>query len=286
MTITNILVPVSGAPHDAMALATAFAAARPFDAHVTALFVSPITQDFVAASDWQMPAEVIQRINDARVQVADESKNYARQNFLASARGAGARLASMADVSGGLTTSWREEAGRLSQIMMSSSMFADLVVFPSSAGETDTEMHRAYIACLLRAERPVLLSPQSVPESVGRKIAVGWDGGMAASHALFAALPFLESSGQAELLCVRRGKRPEDDVEKARQYLSLHGVASTVRRIEPAARPIGEVLLDAATSCDLLVIGGYGHSRTLETIFGGVTEHIAAHATVPILMVH
>ena len=54
------------------------------------------------------------------------------------------------------------------------------------------------------------------------------------------------------------------------------------------ARPVSDMLVDAATGSgyDLLVVGGYGHSRLMESIFGGVTEGIVSHAELPILMVH
>ncbi len=37
---------------------------------------------------------------------------------------------------------------------------------------------------------------------------------------------------------------------------------------------------------DLLVLGGFGHSRVRELVFGGVTRHILGHMTSPVLMVH
>ena len=37
---------------------------------------------------------------------------------------------------------------------------------------------------------------------------------------------------------------------------------------------------------DLLVMGGFGHSRFRETLLGGVTKTILTHMTVPVLMSH
>ena len=36
----------------------------------------------------------------------------------------------------------------------------------------------------------------------------------------------------------------------------------------------------------LLVMGGYGHSRLREWVFGGVTERMLRAAPVPVLMAH
>ena len=49
-----------------------------------------------------------------------------------------------------------------------------------------------------------------------------------------------------------------------------------------------DALLDYASDigADLLVAGGYGHSRTREMIMGGVTRDLLQHMTVPVLMSH
>jgi len=49
-----------------------------------------------------------------------------------------------------------------------------------------------------------------------------------------------------------------------------------------------ETLLSAADAAqaDVLVMGGYGHSRVREVIFGGFTRHVLKGADLPILMAH
>ena len=55
-----------------------------------------------------------------------------------------------------------------------------------------------------------------------------------------------------------------------------------------AGRPIGRVLEDYATArrLDLLVMGGYGHSRVREFILGGATKSILANLPLPVLLSH
>jgi nucleotide-binding universal stress UspA family protein len=36
----------------------------------------------------------------------------------------------------------------------------------------------------------------------------------------------------------------------------------------------------------LLVMGGYGHTRLREWVFGGFTQHALDHADIPVLMAH
>ncbi|WP_371930175.1 universal stress protein [Bradyrhizobium sp. CCGUVB1N3] len=42
----------------------------------------------------------------------------------------------------------------------------------------------------------------------------------------------------------------------------------------------------ADESVDLLVMGGYGHSRLQETVFGGVTQETFRSMTVHVMMSH
>jgi len=72
-------------------------------------------------------------------------------------------------------------------------------------------------------------------------------------------------------------------------YLALHGIQAGVHLVEqPSGRSVGGSLLDAGEKlgADLLVVGGYGHSRLREFIIGGATQHIRSHATIPVLMAH
>jgi len=53
-------------------------------------------------------------------------------------------------------------------------------------------------------------------------------------------------------------------------------------------RPAVRVLLDALVreKCDLLVMGGYGHTRLREAVFGGFTRAVLEDAPIPVLMSH
>ena len=51
---------------------------------------------------------------------------------------------------------------------------------------------------------------------------------------------------------------------------------------------VADALLSHATDSgtDLIVMGGYGHSRLREFILGGVTRSMLRSMTVPVLMSH
>lgn len=54
-----------------------------------------------------------------------------------------------------------------------------------------------------------------------------------------------------------------------------------------ATLTLGELISHAADSgADLIIMGGYGHSRLREFVLGGVTYSILRSMTVPVLMSH
>ena len=70
-------------------------------------------------------------------------------------------------------------------------------------------------------------------------------------------------------------------------YLKRHGVNVEVMPPQKS-RDIGKSLLDLAAEqgTDLLVMGGYGHTRFREFLLGGVTRTILESTAVPVLMSH
>ena len=123
---------------------------------------------------------------------------------------------------------------------------------------------------------------------VGDGIAVAWDGGIASAHALTAAMPYLKCAKAVEFLMVQRPGTDPVDSSEPREYLMLNGLSSTERAIDAAQRPIGESLLEGASAgnADLLVLGGYGHSRLRQLFSGGVTKHVVSYADMPLFLVH
>ncbi len=74
----------------------------------------------------------------------------------------------------------------------------------------------------------------------------------------------------------------------AAAWLSRHGVKVSVDRIASSGEPVSTVLSRHAGDCgaQLIVMGGYGHSRLRERIFGGVTHSMLDGAKMPLFMAH
>ena len=71
-------------------------------------------------------------------------------------------------------------------------------------------------------------------------------------------------------------------------YLRVHAIAASGIGVNANSRPVGDVLLETAVGdgADLLVVGGYGHSRLRELFAGGVTRRVLSQTALPLFVVH
>ncbi len=287
MSIAKIIVPLTGAKRDRTALETAFVAAKPSNAHVMAFCVNAdprLAMPYIGAS---LSPDVFQAIIDSTAEMNRAAARAARTVLAETAAAATVRLLPKPERTATVTCSFREMEGLFSQCVAEAARFSDLAVFGPVSPADGPDLADAFVEALMKTERPILLAART-PKSLTDHIAIAWDGSAVAARALIASLPFLEKAGKITLLsCYPVGTRKPAfrDIE---EYLALHGLKCEETVIDPEHHGVGESLLNAAAQrgCDLLVMGGFGHSRLGETFFGGVTQHIRWHADIPVLMVH
>ncbi len=144
---------------------------------------------------------------------------------------------------------------------------------------------------LLESGRSVLVVPYVQREGYGGgRAVIAWDGSRAAARALAEGLPLLHRAAQVEVLRVVRGGDEGANCDEVLRHLARHGLSATTRTLhvgngEPS---IAQTILNEVSDqgADLVVMGGYGHSRLRELVLGGVTREILSAMTVPVLMAH
>jgi nucleotide-binding universal stress UspA family protein len=106
------------------------------------------------------------------------------------------------------------------------------------------------------------------------------------------AIPLLAKAASITILEASPiGRKPAtDDATRAdiTRHLARHGISAKTARTAMASISAPDAMLSYAAdvSADLLVVGGYGHSRLRELILGGVTRELLQHMTLPVLMSH
>jgi len=100
-------------------------------------------------------------------------------------------------------------------------------------------------------------------------------------------MPFLARAREIVVITVEEEADRDDEAERLVRNLAWHGLAATTLRLTPEPKGAAATLLAAAGDrADLLVMGGYGHSRLREWVFGGFTQLVLADAALPVLMAH
>jgi len=117
-----------------------------------------------------------------------------------------------------------------------------------------------------------------------------WDGGRTATRAIADSMPFLEKAKQVEVVVVGSKPPKSDEISGADigQHLARHGLKVDVKRITSPDIDVPSTILSYAadSSADMIVMGGYGHSRLREFVLGGATRGLLESMTVPVLMSH
>ena len=143
---------------------------------------------------------------------------------------------------------------------------------------------------LFHSGRPLLILPyiHRGPAKLGRAI-VAWDGGAAAARALSCAMPLLKRAGRVEVVTMVNGHRATSDLPgfDVTRNLARHGIQAELKTL-PRGEDVGALILSYAAdeNADLLVMGGYGHSRLREFVLGGATRTILSSMTLPVFMAH
>lgn len=169
---------------------------------------------------------------------------------------------------------------------------ADLIV----AGGSPYKGNDRYRWCnpaelILRSGRPVLLVPPSGGTLAAEAVIVAWKDTREARRALADAMPFLQSAREVvvvEVCAEDQFGAAESRTVSVVQGLERHGVEARSKVVVGSPDQIAAELDIAAgvAGADLVVAGGYGHSRLGEWVFGGVTRDLLQGLERFLLMSH
>jgi nucleotide-binding universal stress UspA family protein len=278
MSWNTILVSLNDFERNKQTVKIACQLAAHQDAHIIGLFVTPMMPVYPVPGAYGLSGLI-----DTHEAYFKEKAEQAKAHF--------------EDVAGknGLRNEWRHVKSRSSIIapaVIEHGREADIVVVSQvnpddpDGAESDFCDH-----VVMETGRPTLIVPYSGKiEPIGGTVVIGWNGTREAARAAFDALPLLQTASQVLLVWVD----PEDDGETAGQLpgsemaatLSRHGINVIAEALPTGHLAAADALLNrvADSNANLLVAGAYGHSRMREFVFGGVTNSLLKHMTVPVLM--
>jgi len=274
--VKDIIVNLSvGKPRD-VAGDYAISVAWAFDAHLSgvACAYEPVVGGMAFPS---VAASLIDAVRTESEAAAHRAKNAFDEN---------ARRAAISAESIVISGTASEAATRLGELARDH----DLSIVAQAQPDGDITESMAIEGMLFGSGRPVLVVPYI--QSSGLKldrVMVCWDGSRNAARAVGDAMPFLKRAGAIDVVTVERQERRNELLgAKIAARLARHGMKVELKPIVAPDVAVADAILSFAAdnSTDLIVMGGYGHTRLREFVLGGATSGVLGAMTVPTLMSH
>lgn len=166
----------------------------------------------------------------------------------------------------------------------------DLTIVSQAEPELDTYDNQLPQDILLQTGGPLLFIPYTFRGNFkASRIGICWDGSRLAARALRDAMPFVTAADTLATITLNPSEVPADaSSDRLGKHLARNGMPAKAITLQADRGNVQSSILSIAAdeSLDLLVMGGYGHSRLQERVFGGVTREMFRSMTVPVLMSH
>ena len=188
----------------------------------------------------------------------------------------------------GPSAQWHVETGQELRWLATYGMTADLILASRGTPDNRAAARGVLESVLLESGRPLLIPGTAAPDSVvAEHVAIGWKPTPQAARAVAFALPFLARAKAITVITVEEEEGRRTEAERLAVYLAWHGLKASVQGVSPGANAAESLLAAAAAAkAGLLVMGGYGHTRLREWVFGGFTQRALDEGSVPVLIAH
>jgi nucleotide-binding universal stress UspA family protein len=270
-TLKTILVHIQDENSAVGRIESALSIARANSAHLTCLHITPM--EALVAFDGGVFV-----MNDLMKAMDDEGERL---------RALVERELSNEDVS------WEyvHETSQVTTEIVSYGALADLIVTgrePRKAGLGVPAI--TLIGDLLQMLRTPLLIPGAVPIDPNGPAIIAWNGSFEAANAVRMSIGLLKLASSVTVVHVTSAPQRSDSFPGTRllEYLSRQEIKSELV-VESLAKAdedvVSAALMSRASSLGAyLVMGGYGHSRMSEYLFGGVTRNMLSGCTAPLVI--
>jgi len=279
--IHDLMLPITGAAGDDNAISAAVALAALHGAHLSV--VQPVNLPLPLPGPWGITPDLM--LNEMYAEVRAEAAKQA------------IRLRNRLDKE---SVSWEVRIDEAKFVepphaIALQARYADLSVMTApTRGSDEASLVRAFFSALLfESGRPVLvIPPHYAAELPLRHVVVAWKPCREASRALHDALPLLAGATSIDVITVdpvvgemEHGADPGVDIAT---HLARHGLTVNVVNRPGGNQTVATALLRhaAESGAQLLIAGGYGHSRLREWVLGGTTRELLQAIHLPILFSH
>lgn len=172
--------------------------------------------------------------------------------------------------------------------------FAELSAIGLPVSDTHAcQQWDVFEATLFDSGRPVLLVPEKAAERrIGQRPLIAWNSSREAARAVGDALGLISDAQACRVVEIAGHSRAVNGEDEAyadmAHHLAKYCKAVDTKLVADEGHDIAGALLDEARyfEADMIILGGYGHSRTREWVLGGVTRDLALRSDIPLFLSH
>jgi nucleotide-binding universal stress UspA family protein len=285
MKLEDLVVVLDGSSRADVVTGLAIDIARHHDAHLTGL--CPL--------DLLLPTDLLLLSGYPEASPLQEAASQMQVRAEEKAHGIGASFLERLRLNN-VRGNWQLAGGPAAHAVTRRARTADLLVIGQNDPDHPLPPPGRHLVgdALMNCARPLLVTPYAGRfETIGTNVLIGWNGTREAARAVHDALLLLDPATNVTVLTVEHAGSASETQEvpgaEIAEHLARHGLKVTAARtVIDASMSDADALLGyvSDSGADLLVVGGYGHSRAREMVLGGVTRELLNYMTVPLLMSH
>jgi nucleotide-binding universal stress UspA family protein len=249
------------------------ALARGLDAHVTALAVETTDEPVPSVADVLGAADIVQTAPTARALLAAFATAAKKHSLRSEQKLERATRAAMIDA---VTLEAR---------------LNDLSIAPVRTADSFSE--RLVERLLFETGHPVLMCPQDIADSLDttlNDVVIAWDHTAPAARALGDALPLLKRASRVRIVTATDKASPAQTAsgDALERHLAQHDIAAAFETVGIEGSSVGKVFTQYVedNAIDLLVMGGFRHSRLNQHVWGGVTSTVINQPPCWVMLSH
>jgi nucleotide-binding universal stress UspA family protein len=277
--IKDVMVYLDGSPTDEVRLAAGANLAEVFQAHLIGLFLNVLPDVIPPIEPPDVGAQLSATVTQQARELGDQNETALAKRMALLSRPAEIRRFDLF-------------ADQISDVAAREARSADtFVTTRPSLGVASEPPSELAEGVLLGSGRHILLVSGPEADRPFDRIVIAWNASREVAHAVGEAMPFLLRCQRVTIVVVDQYSSLSDDPAPGTnlaRHLLHHGIDAVLDYADSNGRSVAAALIVEAQQrdADLIVMGGYSHSRLRERVFGGVTYDLIHQSPTSLLMAH